>query len=89
MTELEKLVEKLLVTERNDFLVRLAKGEPNVDVQLLNRLRELATSQSRKPKPVSKQRRTVAELIKSEQEEILKEKNNHSAKLPASQNTRT
>lgn len=53
--------------------MRLAKGEPNVDVQLLNRLHELASSQSRQ-KPVSKQRRTVAELIKSEQEEIEREK---------------
>jgi hypothetical protein len=64
---LEKWVEKLPVAERNHFLVQLAKGETNIDIQLLNRLRELATNQSTQP-PVKQ--RTVATLIKSQQEEI-------------------
>ncbi len=49
MLTLEKWVGKLPVAERNHFLVQLAKGETNVDIQLLNRLRELATNKSTQP----------------------------------------
>jgi hypothetical protein len=63
MEELEKWVEKLPIKERNHFLVRLAKGETNVDVQLMNRLRELANTQS--PQQSTSKRRTVAELEQS------------------------
>ncbi|OQY55592.1 MAG: hypothetical protein DRR08_33155 [Candidatus Parabeggiatoa sp. nov. 2] len=69
MTEPEKWIDKLPLAERNQFLVRLAKGEPNVDIQLLNRLRELAYPQFPQPS-VSAPRRGVAELEKSAREEF-------------------
>lgn len=57
---LEKCITQLSPGERDNFLIRLAKGEPNVDVHLINRLHELAEKtdcQSAAP-------RTVAEIKK-------------------------
>ncbi|MFQ5709634.1 MAG: hypothetical protein ACE5HO_19430 [bacterium] len=39
--DFEKLIPMLSDSERNDFLVRLARGEPNLDIKLLKALRNL------------------------------------------------
>ncbi|MEW6211265.1 MAG: hypothetical protein AB1631_23065 [Acidobacteriota bacterium] len=58
--EVEKLVVGLSDEERNDFLIRLARGESNLDIQLIARLRKLDESKSAVP---TLPRRTVTELI--------------------------
>ncbi|MBI3328615.1 MAG: hypothetical protein HYZ81_18170, partial [Nitrospinae bacterium] len=60
---LETWVAALTEAERLDFLVRLARGEPHVDVQLVQRLRALAAEQPGTPAQAAPQRRTVSALL--------------------------
>ncbi len=76
----EKLIAGLSDGERNDFLVRLVRGEPNLDAQLAARLRKLSLDESKSvasPDP----RCTVDELIAaaSEKERLRKEKKRQEA----------
>ncbi len=58
--EIERWVPLLSEAERNVFLVRVARGEPLVDVQLIRRLREVGGKSSpAAPAPVT-ERRTIA-----------------------------
>lgn len=74
-SNIENLIARLSEGERNDFLVRLARGEPNLDAQLAARLRKLSLDES-KPEASPAPRRSVDELIKaaSEKERLRKEK---------------
>ena len=61
--EIERWVLLLPEAERNAFLVRVARGEPLVDVQLVRRLREVGgKSSTSSPEPVT-ERRTIDELL--------------------------
>lgn len=60
---LETWVAALSEAERLDFLMRLARGEPHVDVQLVQRLRVLAAGQSSKPEHAARPRRTISALL--------------------------
>ncbi|QLE54206.1 hypothetical protein [Nostoc sp. TCL26-01] len=75
--QLEDLIPLLSEQECHDFLVRVARGEPQVRIQLKHRLREL----SHKPKNhVSNDtsRRTLSELLElAEQESDRREKEQH------------
>ncbi|MCK4390873.1 MAG: hypothetical protein KAV83_11640, partial [Desulfobacterales bacterium] len=66
---IKESVAKLTETERIDFLVRFAKGEAHVNLQLQKRLRELSSEKARIGEP--SQKRTVGALLRSSQE-ILK-----------------
>lgn len=60
---LEDLLPKLSEAERQAFLLKLVRREPHVDLQLINRLRELAESQpSASPAP-EQERRRYSELV--------------------------
>ncbi len=76
--DFEKLIALLSETERRDFLIRLVRGEPNLDAQLAARLRKLDHSKSTAPLAP---RRTVGELIAaaSEKEKLRKEKKRQQA----------
>ncbi len=82
---LEAWVEKLPIAERNAFLVRLAKGEQHVDIQLLNRLKQLASKGKKQP-DIKRKRRTVAELeaakeLHEKQEEEQRRKEAEAARI--------
>ena len=66
--ELETWVAALPEAERIDFLVRLARGEPHVDVQLMQRLRALAAEQSGQHEQFAPHRRRISELLAAAQE---------------------
>jgi hypothetical protein len=67
--ELTTWVTRLPEEERNDFLVRIAKGEPHVDVQLVRRLRELASEGLSIDESSAPRRRTVVELLAAAREQ--------------------
>jgi hypothetical protein len=60
---LDTWVTALPEAERLDFLMRLARGEPHVDVQLVQRLRTLAAAQSDQREHAARPRRTVPVLL--------------------------
>ena len=64
--QVEKLVASLPEKERNDFLVRVARGEPNMDSQLMKRLREL--SPDKQSTESAAPRRRVSELLAAAEE---------------------
>ncbi|NUO83219.1 hypothetical protein HUU05_24365 [candidate division KSB1 bacterium] len=74
----ERAVAKLSKKEQSDFLVRLAKGEHNLNQSILKRLRELS---SNKPASFTLQKgsRTVGELLREAREfaEQKEEKRQH------------
>jgi hypothetical protein len=74
--DFEKLIAGLPEQERNDFLVRLTRGESNLDAQLIARLRKLDESKS-----ASAPRLTAEELIAAAAEEarVRKEKKRQEA----------
>ena len=72
--DMKESVAKLTEAERIDFLVRFAKGEAHVNLQLQKRLRELSSEKARIDEP--SQNRTVVALLRSAQE-ILKRKKNY------------
>lgn len=59
--DVEELITQLTEAERQAFLVKLARGGPNVEGQLTKRLREL--SAGRQGVPAAPPRRTVADLL--------------------------
>src|SRR4029453_13182037 len=61
--EIETWVPALPEAERIDFLVRLAGGEPHVDVQLMRRLRALAAEQSGQHEQFAPHRRRASALL--------------------------
>jgi hypothetical protein len=65
--DLEAAILRLSEQERNAFLVRVARGEPQVDVHLLRTLRERARSLQEAPVSAPP-RRTIATLRKAAQE---------------------
>ncbi|MCI0491022.1 MAG: hypothetical protein L0229_30905 [Blastocatellia bacterium] len=69
--QIEKLVASLPEKERNDLLVRVVRGEPNMDSQLMKRLRERAgtTLPPEKQSAVTAApRRKVSELLAAAEE---------------------
>ncbi len=58
---IEASIQHLLETEKNDFLVRLAKGEPLLSVRLVNRLKELSKPSEQVPSKVSD--RTIGNIL--------------------------
>jgi len=64
--EIDKLIARLSEQERNNFLARVAKGEPHIDRQLLNRLREL--SPNKPHKPTARGEHTALELLAAARE---------------------
>lgn len=63
----ERTVAKLSPKEQSDFLVRLAKGEHNLNQNLLKRLRELSSNKASSSAP-QKGSRTVGELLREAEE---------------------
>ncbi len=61
--KVEELVAKLSERERNEFLVKSAKGEPNVDAQLVRRLREISSGKLRTDPGSMPTQRKVSELF--------------------------
>ncbi len=59
---IEASIQHLLETEKNDFLVRLAKGEPLLSVRLVNRLKELSKPSEQVPSKVSD--RTIGNILR-------------------------
>lgn len=59
--DVEELIARLTESERQAFLVKLARGEPNVEGQLTKRLQELSVG--RREAPAALPRRTVADLL--------------------------
>jgi hypothetical protein len=78
--DIEKAVSKLSEKERIDFLVRIAKGEHHINLQILRRLHELSTEDKANPTQ-NIPGRTVGELLKSARE--LSEKRKEEARLRA------
>nr|WP_238360594.1 hypothetical protein [Iningainema tapete] len=66
--DLEDLIPSLSESERNDFLVRLVRGESHLGVQLIHRLRELSNKQEKNVDNYTP-RRTLSELLKLVSEE--------------------
>lgn len=65
----EELIATLSEGERNEFLIKLAKGEPNVGAQLIRRLRNLSSNKLKAgERPVPRQR-SVAELLAAADEQ--------------------
>ncbi len=58
---IEASIQHLLEVEKNDFLVRLAKGEPLLSVRLVNRLKELSNPSEQVPSKVSD--RTIGNIL--------------------------
>jgi hypothetical protein len=58
---IESSIQHLLEIEKNDFLVKLAKGEPLLSVRLLNRLKELSKPSEQVPSKVSD--RTIGNIL--------------------------
>lgn len=63
----ERAVARLSKKEQSDFLVRLAKGEHNLNQSLLKRLRELSSNKPASSAP-QKGSRTVGELLREAEE---------------------
>jgi hypothetical protein len=61
--DIEQQIAKLSEQERIDFLVRVAKGDPQVNVQLFKRLKELAPNQRERSAPSPTPRRKASELL--------------------------
>ncbi len=59
---IEASIQHLLEIEKNDFLVRLAKGEPLLSVRLLKRLKELSKPSEQVPSKVSD--RTIGNILR-------------------------
>lgn len=75
---LEEWLSNLSETERQEFLLKLVRREPNVDLQLINRLQALAGAERARPQATSGQRRLseLDELAQTVREKrIQKEKN--------------
>jgi hypothetical protein len=71
---LEDLLSKLSEAERQKFLLRLVRREPHVDLQLINRLKELAGKDKSTTQLTAGQRRlselqSIADAVKSAEEE--------------------
>ncbi len=66
---LDTWVTELTEAERLDFLMRLARGEPHVDVQLVQRLRALAASHSGTREHAARPRRTISALMAAAREQ--------------------
>lgn len=61
----EGLIANLSERERNEFLLKLVKGQPNTDVQLIRRLQELAGNKMKRSIPA---RRRIVELFTAARE---------------------
>jgi hypothetical protein len=70
--DIEELIAKLSEQERNNFLVKLAKGEANVEAQLVNKLRDLSSNKAGKG-PIPRLR-SVAELLVAAREKTKQRK---------------
>lgn len=70
--DIESMIGQLPDRERNAFLVKVAKGEPNVEGQLMKRLYELSAG-TRKV-PVAMPRRTVTDLLTAANEQARQRK---------------
>ncbi|MBE9140532.1 hypothetical protein IQ254_25590 [Nodosilinea sp. LEGE 07088] len=60
---LEDCLPKLSEAERQKFLLKLLRREPHVDLQLINRLQELAGSQPSVPSAPDQERRRFSEVV--------------------------
>ncbi|PZV09111.1 MAG: hypothetical protein DCF32_03195 [Leptolyngbya sp.] len=60
---LEEWLPKLTEAERQKFLLKLVRREPHVDLQLINRLKELAGANPSMPLASEQERRRFAELV--------------------------
>jgi hypothetical protein len=69
-----KLIDKLTPKERNDFLLRLAKGEQHVGPQLLKRLQEFSAEEKPLRKSANLTGRNAFDLIKAAEERYKIEK---------------
>jgi hypothetical protein len=58
--DIASLVVRLSEEERNSFLVRVANGEPNIDMELIKRLEQFVSVDN----PLAGKRRKVADLLK-------------------------
>jgi hypothetical protein len=61
----EELIANLSERERNEFLLKLVRGQPNTDVQLIRRLQELASDKIKGSIPAP---RKIAELFTAARE---------------------
>jgi hypothetical protein len=61
----EELIANLSERERNEFLLKLVRGQPNTDVQLIRRLQELAGDKIKESIPAP---RRIAELFTAARE---------------------
>jgi hypothetical protein len=61
--ELETWVARLSEKERNEFLIRAARGESHVEAELVKRLRELSLEGKSADRPSAARRRTISELL--------------------------
>lgn len=61
--DVEELIVMLSEQERNDFLIKLAKGELNVDAQFIRRLRNLSSNKLKAGEGSIPRQRSVAELL--------------------------
>ena len=66
--EYEQLIATLPEEVRNAFLIKLLKGEPNVDIQLLRKLEALSLNTSPAIEQSPSPRRTISELLASAQD---------------------
>jgi hypothetical protein len=67
--ELETWVARLSEKERNEFLIRLARGESHVEAELVKRLRELSLGGKSADQPSAAAcRRTISELLAAARE---------------------
>jgi hypothetical protein len=76
---MEDLLSKLSEAERQTFLLKLFRREPHVDLQLINRLKELAGVGKSTPQFTAGHRRlselqSIADTVKSEQEDRERER---------------
>jgi hypothetical protein len=62
--KLDNYLDKLSAEEQNDFLRRLLKGEPHLNITLANRLRELSDTSQADVLSSRVERRTIRQLIK-------------------------
>lgn len=66
--DIEQMMGRLSESEKNDFLVRLVRGESNLDIQLTRRLHQISASESKADEESAIGRRSVAELLAASQE---------------------
>jgi hypothetical protein len=71
--DLEALIPKLSEEERNAFLLRVAQGEPNVDLQLVRRLEDLA-GEGQASHTAAAPRRTVGALLQAVEDQARQRK---------------